>query len=57
MIAKLVYGSEIHLFKGQLTLSTLREHCLAVFKALKFTNKKLEFSYLDEDGDKINVTC
>ena len=47
MIAKLVFGTEIHLYKGKMTLSNLRAHCFNVFKTLKDSGSFLEFAYID----------
>lgn len=58
MIAKLVHANEIHLYKGEMTLSSLTSHCLKAFKTLGTKLQvNLEFSYIDEEGDKINVSC
>ena len=56
MIAKIVLGKEIHMYRGNSDLQQLRQYCCAVFRGMQDTINSLEFYYFDEDADKINIT-
>ena len=57
MIAKIVHEGEIHLYKGSVSLVNLKAHCANIFRGLRECASSLKFAYMDEEGDKINVSC
>ena len=53
MIIKIVYGKQIHLFNGQISIAALKAHCDKVFKSIPTL---YDFFYTDSDGDEITIS-
>lgn len=52
MIVKIAFEKQIHLYRGEMQLRKLKNHCENVFKVLP---KCFEFYYFDNEGDRITV--